>query len=155
LANAKESERRMRSFLKYWLPLISWVALIFIGSTDLMSAEHTGRFLVPFLRWLKPDISALAIQEAHILVRKTGHVTEYAVLGVLLLRAIRHRHFGRRVWIDFGVTLIVALALAAADEFHQSFVPTRTSSPVDVMIDVCGVLIGLAIYWSANRRKWA
>ena len=119
-----------------------------------MSSEHTGRFIFPFLHWLKPDISALAIQQIHILVRKTGHVTEYAVLGVLLLRAIRHRHFGRNVWTDIGVTLIVALALAAGDEFHQSFVSTRTASPTDVMIDFCGVAIGLAIYWVANRRKW-
>jgi len=47
----------MRSFLKYWLPVLIWLCLIFIGSTDLMSAEQTSRFFVPFLRWLKPDVS--------------------------------------------------------------------------------------------------
>jgi hypothetical protein len=51
----------MRSFLKYWLPLLIWIYLIFVGSTDLMSAEQTSRFLVPFLRWLKPEISAQAL----------------------------------------------------------------------------------------------
>jgi hypothetical protein len=65
-----------RSFLKYWLPVVAWMIFIFIGSTDLMSAEHTSRFIVPFLLWLKPDMSPETIARIHMLIRKLGHVTD-------------------------------------------------------------------------------
>src|SRR5262245_62754009 len=77
----------MRSFLKYWLPLLVWLGVIFFGSTDLLSAEHTSRFIVPFLRWLKPDISPETLASVHFIIRKCMHVGEYAVLALLLLRA--------------------------------------------------------------------
>ena len=70
------------SFLKYWLPVLLWLGFIFIGSTDLMSAEHTSRFLIPFLLWLKPDISPEALAQVHFILRKLGHVTEYAILDL-------------------------------------------------------------------------
>ena len=47
----------MKSFLKYWLPLLIWLGVIFVGSTNVMSAEHTSRYIVPFLLWLKPGMS--------------------------------------------------------------------------------------------------
>src|SRR6266699_7301111 len=79
----------MKSFLKYWLPLLVWLGLIFIGSTDLMSAEHTSRIIGPILRWFRPDISAETVMQVQFLVRKTGHVTEYAILAMLIWRALR------------------------------------------------------------------
>jgi VanZ family protein len=76
-----------KGLLKYWLPLLVWLGVIFLGSIDLMSAEHTSRFIVPFLRWLKPDISPETLASIHFIVRKCAHVGEYAVLALLLLRA--------------------------------------------------------------------
>src|SRR5438034_11047818 len=75
-----------KRLLKNWLPVFIWLGVIFLGSTDLMSAEHTSRFIVPFLRWLKPDISAETLASIHFILRKCAHVGEYAVLGLLLLR---------------------------------------------------------------------
>ena len=75
-------------FLKYWLPLLAWMAFIFIGSGDFMSAEHTSQFIVPFLHWLMPHLSPEALEQIHVLIRKLGHSTEYAILSVLLWRAI-------------------------------------------------------------------
>src|SRR5215467_5855958 len=79
----------MKSFLKYWLPLLIWVSVIFVGSTNLMSAEHTSRFVVPFLLWLKPGMSPQAIWVILVVMRKCAHAIEYAVLAVLLWRALR------------------------------------------------------------------
>src|SRR5438093_4581488 len=76
-------------FLKHWLPVLVWIAVIFVGSSDLMSAEHTSRFLGPFLRWLKPDVTADAIAKVQLFVRKVAHLTEYAILAILLWRALR------------------------------------------------------------------
>jgi VanZ family protein len=133
----------LREILKAWLPVILWMALMFFGSTDLMSAEHTSRFLTPFLRWLNPAISPAAIAQIHLLVRKAAHVTEYAILTGLLFRALRPTITG--FWWRATLALIPALLFAPADEFHQSFVPSRTSSLGDVLIDYSGAVVGILI----------
>jgi VanZ family protein len=119
------------------------MAFIFVGSTDLMSAEHTSRFITPFLRWLKPDLSFAAIAEVHFYVRKAGHISEYAILAALTVRALRS------VFLRFHtcalVGFLVAVLFARADEFHQSFVSSRTSSIEDVGIDSIGAIIGLGV----------
>ncbi len=53
--------------------MIIWMTLIFIGSTDVLSAEHTSRFLVPFFRWLDPQISWAALNSIQMMIRKLGH----------------------------------------------------------------------------------
>ena len=62
-----------RTFVSYWVPVIAWMILIFAGSTDVLSAEHTSRFLVPFLRWLDPEISFATIAHINIVLRKLAH----------------------------------------------------------------------------------
>jgi len=119
------------------------MVLMFFGSTDLMSAEHTSRFLTPFLRWLNPDISPAAIAQVHFLVRKAAHVTEYAILTGLLFRALRGLMGG--FWWRAAVALVSAMIFAAADEFHQTFIPSRTGSIYDILVDYCGALTGILI----------
>jgi hypothetical protein len=91
--------------------------LIFAGSSDVLSAEHTSRFIVPFLLWLNPSMSYQTIAAIHMFIRKTGHVTEYAILAALLWRALRGT-FGAlsRGTIALG-TFAVAGAVAAAAVF--------------------------------------
>ena len=133
----------VRRFLKYWLPVLVWMIFIFVGSTDLLSAEHTSRFIGPFLRWFSPDVSDATIASVQLVVRKCAHLTEYAILAALLFRALRM----------FGVAFLVAAIYAALDEFHQSFVATRTASPWDVAIDCVGAIAGLVLYRLARKRK--
>src|SRR5437764_5619300 len=78
----------MKSFLKYWLPLLILLAVIFGGSTNVMSAEHTSRYIGPLLLWLKPDMSPNTSWIIVVVARKCAHVSEYAVLGLLLWRAL-------------------------------------------------------------------
>ena len=146
---------RARRFVRYWMPAIVWMAVIFLGSTDMLSAAHTSRFLVPFLRWLDPQISLAALNAIQFGIRKLAHLTEYAILAALLWRALRGgTRWQAKMSILVFLTWIACAIFAASDEFHQSFVPSRTSSPVDVMIDVIGALIGLAICLAfASRRR--
>jgi VanZ family protein len=124
---------------------------IFIGSTDLMSAEHTSRFIGPFLRWFAPDITEATIASVQLIVRKCAHLTEYAILAVLLYRAFRQST--AHVWRAVAFAFLVAAVSASLDEFHQAFVASRTGSPWDVMIDCCGALVGLAIFfWFSSAR---
>ena len=145
---------KLRPFLKYWLPLLIWLGVIFIGSTGVLSAEQTSRFLVPFLRWLDPQISIATILSIHFALRKLGHFIEYGILAVLLWRALRGTLRSTRAIPIALLVLFVSAVYAASDEFHQSFIPSRTASPNDVMLDLCGALVAVAICWAfASRRK--
>jgi len=144
----------MRHFLKYWVPAFVWMVLICIGSTDVVSAEHTSRFIVPLLRWLDPHLSWAAIDAIHTGIRKLGHVTEYAILAMLLWRAsFRRANREATLSVLFIVVWLACCVFAASDEYHQSFVPSRTASVHDVIIDITGAFIGLAICWMLAARK--
>ena len=143
----------MRLFLKYWLPLLIWLGVIFVGSTSVMSAEHTSRYVVPFLLWLKPGMSPNAIWTILVVARKCAHVTEYAVLALLLWRAFRSvPTLGRKTLTVFGAVLLGCALFAASDEFHQTFVKSRTPSIRDVFLDVGGAFLGLLIGATFARR---
>ena len=143
----------MKSFLKNWVPVLLWLAVIFIDSTDLMSAEHTSRIIGPLLRWLNPGISDAAIAQVQFFIRKAAHVTEYAILAMLAWRAFRRNaRLRTKMSILFAGVWCAAILVAVSDEFHQSFVASRTSSMRDVMIDGVGALIGLVISWMFAAR---
>jgi VanZ family protein len=136
----------LKCLLKNWLPVFVWLGLIFLGSTDLMSAEHTSRFIVPFLRWLKPDISPEALASIHFIVRKCAHMGEYAVLALLLLRAASlMTNLRRSLAIVYVSVWGACLFVATTDEFHQTFVASRGALATDIMIDCGGAILGLLI----------
>jgi VanZ family protein len=143
----------IRSLVKYWVPVIAWIVLIVLASGDLMSAEHTSRFLVPFLRWLDPDISVGTLAEIHFCVRKAAHVTEYAILALLVSRAVFRETNQKWSRSTFLGAWIACVLVAAGDEFRQSFVESRGASPWDVMIDSAGAIFGLLIYARFTRDK--
>src|SRR5213595_117218 len=96
-----------------WLPVVAWAAVIFAFS----SVPHLGTGLGTW----------------DTVLRKGAHVTEYAVLGALLLRAL-----GRD-----APAFLAGVAYAATDELHQHFVAGRHASPIDVGIDAVGVALGV------------
>jgi VanZ family protein len=143
----------MSRFLKYWLPLLIWLGVIFLGSTSLMSAEHTSRFIVPILLWLKPGMAPETTRSILFAMRKCAHVSEYAILALLLWHALRSGSALRaKISMLFSAVLLGCAVVAASDEFHQSFVKSRTSSVRDVLLDIAGALIGLLICASFAHR---
>jgi VanZ family protein len=141
-------------FIKYWLPLLLWMTVIFGASTSLGRPENTSRFIVPILLWLNPHMSKETIDQVHFVVRKTAHFVEYAMLGLLLWRAVYYEPaLAARRSRSFFLALLLAALYAASDEFHQSFVPGREAAVSDVMLDTCGAGLGLAAVWTARRLR--
>jgi VanZ family protein len=135
--------RSSREWIRRYAPLIIWMALISFASSNEFSAVNTSKVVRPLLLWLFPNIAEESITLAHFLVRKAAHITEYAVLGCLAARAFTgsSHDFLRQRWFLAGAVLIVFQALL--DEYHQSFVASRTGSLYDSGIDIAGGLIGL------------
>jgi VanZ family protein len=105
-----------RSTLRLWAPVVAWAALIFAFSS--VSDLGTG------------------LGTWDLVLRKIAHAGEFAVLGALLLRALRN-----------GTAAFAGgLAYAVSDELHQHFVPGRVGSPLDVAIDSAGVAIGVLLW---------
>jgi VanZ family protein len=134
-------------------PLVFWAALIFIGSTDLLSAANTGGVLARPVLWLFPNLSETNLEIIQFVVRKAGHVTEYAIFALLAARAFRtsSRELLRQRW--FWACLLLVIAYSLSDEFHQSFYPSRTASIYDCMIDTCGGLTALVLLAIRKRGE--
>lgn len=136
-----------------YAPLVAWMAFIFFASTGEFSAANTSRIIGPLLRWLFPGISEEQLAHAHFLIRKAAHFTEYAVLAWLAARAFAtssNQSLHRR-WFFIALALVVIYALS--DEYHQSFVQSRTASIYDSLIDMSGGLFALLLYALRRRRK--
>ena len=130
-----------QNFLKYWLSVILWMGVMFWVSTGTFSSEHTSRFIVPLLHFLFPWLLPQDVDMMHELTRKTGHVIEYFILGLLLFRAFRSdsSQGWRPRWAIY--TVIGVIIYAVSDEFHQLFVAARGASLVDVGIDSAGGIL--------------
>jgi VanZ family protein len=116
--------------LARWLPVILWMAVIFTMSS-----------------WSTPP--SLPESLLDLLMKKAVHITEYAILAGLLWRALGGGT-ERRVML---AALAVAVFYAVSDEFHQSFTPGRSPSPVDVLIDGTGAAAGLMVLAALQRRR--
>ena len=144
--------RRRSRFWRY-APLIAWMVLIFIASTGELSARNTSLIVRPILLWLFPDISEARISVVHFCVRKAAHFTEYAILALLAARAFTTSSRERLRNMFFYVTLLLVALYAFSDEFHQSFVATRTGSIYDSLLDIAGGLTALIAYAVWRRKK--
>jgi len=107
--------------LRLWAPVVLWAAVIFAFSA--VSDLGTG------------------LGTWDLVLRKIAHACEFAVLGGLLLRALR----------DERAALAAGIAYAISDEVHQHFVPGRVGSPVDVLIDSVGVALGVLLWRRYGR----
>ena len=108
--------------LTVWLPVVAWAAVIFAFSSV-------------------PDLGT-GLGTWDTVLRKGAHITEYAVLGALLYRALARE----------AVALAAGIAYAATDELHQHFVQGRHASPVDVAIDAVGVALGMLVWLRVRER---
>ena len=143
-------------FVKYWFPVLVWMGVIFSASSDRMSLEHSSRIIGPIVRYLFPHLSNEAVRATVFTVRKFAHLTEYAILAVLLWQTQDKPIRGAlRPWKPSTAwfALSIATLYAVTDEFHQTFVPTRQGSVWDVLLDSAGAATGLFFVWCWKRWR--
>jgi VanZ family protein len=136
--------------LRAWLWVALCIAAILTMSGEAFSGSQTSRFLHPLLRWLFPEITVREIWRVHVLVRKGAHLTEYAVLAMLSLRALR-LSLALPPWRIAGLALAIVLAVAGFDELRQSYLPARTGSLGDVAINLSGGTLGVLLVVAVHR----
>jgi VanZ family protein len=123
----------MNSKLSRWLPAVLWAAVIFWFSSQPSPPDLGPPF--PFKR-------------------KVEHMVGYAILGSLVMRALRKAH-ALALPKAAALAIVIAAAYAASDEWHQSFVPGRHPLATDVLVDTAGASIAAASYWIYESRRSA
>jgi len=145
------------NLLRAWWPAVVWIGLITFESSDMLSSRNTGRLLYVVLTRLFGEISFYKFLIFHHYLRKTGHVVGYGMLSLLLLRGWRAT-LGRVHAMLLRAALLSWLgtaSVAALDEWHQSYIPSRGGSVWDVMLDtVAGVaFLVVAFLWLRRSEK--
>lgn len=118
--------QRWKTVLSLWMPVLTWAGVIYFFSS-------------------RPDLPRIHEPWLELILRKAAHITEYAIFGALLARAVGARK-GQVV-----VAVALGAVYAASDEWHQTFVPTRKGNPVDVALDTAATLLGAYVYVRLRR----
>ncbi|MGH7621589.1 MAG: VanZ family protein [Gemmatimonadaceae bacterium] len=124
-----------------WLPVVLWVGLITWLSSDRFSDQQTAAWLTRTSALASLGLPPAAVAVANLILRKTAHLVEYAVLGLLIYRALAS--VGLRLpWARVRWAVALAASCAMFDEVHQTLMATRTGTPKDVVIDTLGACLG-------------
>jgi len=141
-----------------WWPAVVWIGLIAFESTDFFSSEHTGSLLYALLTRLFGQINVYDFLIFHHYLRKTGHVVGYGMLSLLLLRGWRATFSQAQalLWRTSLLSWLGTAFVAAMDEWHQSYIPSRTGTVRDVALDsVAGLGFLLVAYFWLRRPDGA
>jgi VanZ family protein len=141
------NRRELKFWLSAWLPVAVGIAIILVESTEWMGANHTSRPLRWLWEHLFGPVSNARWAILHHMIRKCGHFFGYGFIGVAWLRAwwmtLPHSHFLEDAFLAVMGTALVA----SLDELHQSYLPNRTGSPWDVLLDCAGAItLQVALY---------
>ena len=154
--------------LRPWIPALLWMGVIACESTGLFSSDHTAKWLWQIVTSIFGPVNRHEFQIAHGILRKVGHFAGYGVLSYFFFLGWRGRyraqlrHTGddlraacaaiwRGRWAVFAI--VMTIAVASADEFHQGMLPSRTGLFRDVLLDTVGGLFAQWVVFMANRPR--
>lgn len=135
-------------WISAWLPVAIGVAVIALESTTWFGADQTSGPLRHIFEAIFGPISDARWDPIHHYIRKSGHFVGYGLLGLTWLRAwwivLRTFAFWRCAFLALAATALVA----SCDEWHQAFLPNRTGSPWDVLLDCCGAVVAILLVYA-------
>ena len=145
--NTAESKKR---FL-YIIPVIIWMVFIFYmsGKTGQESSGQSGK-----VRQDSPQEMQKLQDILELVIRKTAHMTEYAILFLLSYLATVKISMSQSRFYNRSIAVLISLLYACSDEMHQLLVPGRSGKMIDVGIDMAGVLIVLICMILSKNTKW-
>ena len=137
----------LKFWLSAWLPVAVGIGVIMLESTELMGSDHTSHPLRWLWEALFGPVTDARWEIIHHLIRKCGHFFGYGALGMVWLRAWWMTLPRSRFLPDASLALLGTALVASCDEWHQSYLPNRTGSIWDVLLDCAGAIaLQLAVY---------
>jgi VanZ family protein len=156
------NDAQQPTLLMAWLPVFFGLTVIFFESTRTMSGANTGKWLLDLCHALWGQVDEAPVDVANHILRKSGHFCGYGTLALFFRRAwyisLRKSWEGSRSRLPFSAAALAVFCVfcvASADEIHQSFLPGRTSSIYDVMLDTAGAILFNYLFFviTARRRR--
>jgi len=126
--------------------IVLWMGLIFSLSTASFSSAKTEALIVSLYSGVMPWFTALSVETIGLLIRKMAHLSEYFILGTLVTHILQKRS-ARITASQIVVAIPLGIIYAIGDEWHQSFVPGRTASAMDVLFDTIGFVCGSLCFY--------
>lgn len=137
-----------------WAAVAAFAALVLWLGSGGFSSSRTTLWFKAIVRFFDPDVSGRELHRLHDFLRKTAHTVQYGILALLAFRATRMSLDTVMARIA-AIAVLVAIAVASIDEVRQTFLPERTGSAFDVMLDGSGALAAVAIAVVWQRRRGA
>lgn len=130
-----------------WIMLIIWMLVIFLFS----SQPHSGETTKSIIKQIMPNIKTNSLLDMiNFIVRKSAHITEYFILTLLTISLLKE--YTKKQNVILVSSLIFCFIYALTDEFHQSFIPGRSSLFRDVLIDTSGSVLSLVSYYLYQKK---
>ena len=150
-------DKHQQEVIKAWIAAGLWLGLIAFESTDLLSAHHTASFLYAVLKYVFGPVDLVKFAYWHAIARKAGHIVGYGILSVLLFRAwqvtLPFSWMPRWSWRWAQLSVYGTVLVASLDEWHQSYIPSRTGTWHDVALDgSAGITAQILLYFLV--RGW-
>lgn len=141
------ARRDFKFWISTWLPVVVGIAVIFVESTEMFGSDHTSAPLRWIFEWIFGPVPDARWADHHHFIRKCGHFFWYGFIGLAWLRAWWFTLPRSRFLHDALLALLGTALVASCDEFHQTFLPNRTGTPWDVLLDCTGAItLQLVVY---------
>lgn len=145
------NRRSVKLRVSAWLPVAIGIAIIMLESTTWFGADHTSGPLRAIVQAIFGPISDERWEPIHHIIRKCGHFVGYGLLGLMWLRAwwmtLRNSAFFTCALLALAGTALIA----SCDEWHQTYLPNRTGTPWDVLLDSCGATAAILLVYAYAR----
>jgi VanZ family protein len=138
---SNSSRRTLWHWIYVWLPVAIGVAVIVVESTEYLGADHTSGPLRKLYEALFGHVSNAHWEDLHHYIRKSGHFLGYGFIGLAWLRAWWMTLPRSSFLPDAFLALLGTALIASCDEWHQTFLPNRTGTPWDVLLDCTGAIV--------------
>ncbi len=146
------SRRNLTYWVSAWLPVLIGLCIIAMESTEAFGSDHTSGPLRAIFQAIFGPLSDPSWGLTHHIIRKSGHFIGYGLLGLAWLRAW-WMTFRNPIFLKAAALALLGTAMtASADEYHQSFLPNRSSSVWDVLLDCTGAIVMLLVAYLLMRR---
>jgi VanZ family protein len=162
VATAPPSRGRgsLLNFASAWIPVLVCIVVIASESTVYFGADHTTGPLQKFFEFLfQRHFTQPEWWRMHLIIRKGGHFTGYGILSIAWFRAfwmswpLSSDPTHHRIQMH-SLAMLGTLLVAGSDEFHQTFLPNRSGSIWDVMLDCSGALVMQLLVWLWMRWRF-
>ena len=143
--------RGFKFWLHIWWPVAVGITIIVVESTEIFGADHTSGPLRWLFETVFGSVSNANWEIIHHYIRKSGHFIGYGLIGLAWLRAWWFTLPNSRFVLDAFLALMGTALIASCDEWHQSYLPNRTGTPWDVLLDCTGAIILQLIVYISMR----